>query len=135
MFQKLKFALMRMMQGRHGADQLSRFMLWAALLLYALSMVPALWFFSYLGLAVLLLSLFRALSKNAPRRYAENAKYLQLTAKLRAEWSQARARFKNRKAYKYLRCPNCRSWLKLKRGAGEGTLTCGKCRHAFKAKA
>ena len=135
MFQKLKFALMRMMQGRHGADQLSRFMLWVAIALYALSIVPGLGLMTYAGFALLVLSLIRSLSRNSTRRYAENAKYLQMTAKIRAEWSQGRARFQNRREYKYLRCPKCRSWLKLKRGAGEGTLTCGKCKHAFKAKA
>ena len=50
-------------------------------------------------------------------------------------FSQARVRFKNRKEYKYFRCPKCHAWLKLKRGSGEGTLTRGKCKHAFKAKA
>ena len=57
------------------------------------------------------------------------------SAKLRTAFSQARVRFKNRKEYKYFRCPKCHAWLKLKRGSGEGTLTCGKCKHAFKAKA
>ncbi len=135
MFEKLKFAWMRLMQGRHGSDQLSRFLLWVAVILYVLAIVPALWFTMYLGLGILLWVLFRTFSRNSARRYAENAKYLQWTAKLRTERSQGRVRLQNRKEYKYLRCPKCKSWLKLKRGAGEGTLTCGNCKHAFKAKA
>jgi transcription elongation factor Elf1 len=39
------------------------------------------------------------------------------------------------KKYKYFKCPECKSWLRLPRGVGEVTVTCGKCRHAFKQKA
>ena len=114
MFQKIKYALMRFMQGRYGADALGRFLGWVALAFYILGVfIPAL----------------------AARRTAENAWFWNKTAKLRTSFSQARVRFKNRKEYKYFRCPKCHAWLKLKRGAGEGTLTCGKCKHAFKAKA
>jgi LSD1 subclass zinc finger protein len=37
------------------------------------------------------------------------------------------ARSQNRKNYAYFRCPGCRSWLKLPRGAGKVTITCLKC--------
>ena len=91
--------------------------------------------FSFLGLATLIYTLFRMFSRNTARRTAENAWFWNRSAKLRTAFSQARVRFKNRKEYKYFRCPKCHAWLKLKRGSGEGTLTCGKCKHAFKAKA
>ena len=114
MWEKIKFTLARFMQGRYGSDALGRFLVWAALILYVL---------------------FRMFSRNTARRTAENAWFWNKTAKLRTAFSQARVRFKNRKEYKYFRCPKCHAWLKLKRGSGEGTLTCGKCKHAFKAKA
>ncbi|NLD58195.1 MAG: hypothetical protein GX647_00865 [Clostridiales bacterium] len=135
MFQRFRCALARFMQGRHGYDQLTRFMLWAALAFYALGIFPPIWFLGYVGLAILILALLRVFSKNVSQRVLENAKYLQLSAKIRTGIPQARARFKNRREYKYFRCPKCRSWLKLKRGAGEGTLTCGNCKHSFKVKA
>ena len=107
-----------------------------ALAFYILGLfIPYAWFLSYLGLATLIYTIFRMLSRNTARRTAENAWFWNKTAKLRTSFSQARVRFKNRKEYKYFRCPKCHAWLKLKRGAGEGTLTCGKCKHAFKAKA
>ena len=91
--------------------------------------------FSYVGLALLIYTLFRMFSRHTARRTAENAWFWNRTAKLRTSFSRARVRFQNRKEYKYFRCPKCHAWLKLKRGSGEGTLTCGKCKHAFKAKA
>ena len=138
MWEKIKLSLARFMQGRYGADSLGRFLVWAALILYVLGMfIPSYvgGLFSFLGAALLLYVLFRMFSRNTARRTAENAWFWNRTAKLRTAFSQARMRFKNRKEYKYFRCPKCHAWLKLKRGSGEGTLTCGKCKHAFKAKA
>lgn len=136
MFQKFKYALMRFMQGRYGADALGRFLVWVALAFYILGLfIPYAWFLSYLGLAALIYTVFRMFSRNTAKRAAENAWFWNKTAKLRTSFSQAKVRFKNRKEYKYFRCPKCHAWLKLRRGAGEGTLTCGKCKHAFKAKA
>lgn len=135
MFEKIKLAFMRFMQGRYGADKFSRFLLWFALALYVLALIPALWFLGYLGLVLLIFNLFRMFSRNAAKRAQENVKYLQFSGKFTEGFSQTKTRFKNRKEYKYFRCPKCHAWLKLKRGAGEGTLTCGKCKHSFKAKA
>ena len=126
---------MRFMQGRYGVDKFSRFLLWFALALYVLALVPALWFMGYLGLALLIYNMFRMFSRNAAKRAQENVKYLQFSRKFSGGFSQAKTRFTNRKEYKYFRCPKCHAWLKLKRGAGEGTLTCGSCKHSFKAKA
>ena len=61
--------------------------------------------FSFLGLATLIYTLFRMFSRNTARRTAENAWFWNKTAKLRTAFSQARVRFKNRKEYKYFRCP------------------------------
>ena len=138
MWEKIKFTLARFMQGRYGLDALGRFLVWAALILYVLGiLIPSYvgGLFSFLGLAALIYTLFRMFSRNTARRSAENTWFWNKTAKLRTAVSQARVRFKNRKEYKYFRCPKCHAWLKLKRGSGEGTLTCGKCKHAFKAKA
>ena len=137
MWEKIKRSLARFMQGRYGADSLDAALDCAALILYVLGMfVPHVGgLFSFLGLATLIYTLFRMFSRNTARRTAENAWFWNKSAKLRTAFSQARVRFKNRKEYKYFRCPKCHAWLKLKRGSGEGTLTCGKCKHAFKAKA
>ena len=132
---KFRDRLVRFMQGRYGPDQLGRFSLFAALGLYVLSLFPHCWFLNYVGLALLIWTMWRMFSRNTTRRYQENARYLAWTGKFRKGFSQARVRFKNRREYKYFRCPKCRSWLKPKRGAGEGTMTCGNCNHQFHAKA
>lgn len=135
MFDKLKFAFARFMQGRYGADKFSRFLVWAALVLYVLSLIPYCWWLSYVGLGLVVYGLVRIFSRNAAARAAENAWYEKRTRALRTAVSQARVRFQNRRQYKYLRCPKCRARLKVRRGVGEGTLTCGNCKHAFKVRA
>ena len=145
-WQKIKQTLRSFMNGRHGADQLSMALLWTGLIAYLLGTIFSgvqgffLWpllgiLLTLAGIAAYVLCIFRMFSRNTARRSAENTWFWNKTAKLRTAVSQARVRFKNRKEYKYFRCPKCHAWLKLKRGAGEGTLTCGKCKHAFKAKA
>ena len=138
MWEKIKRSLARFMQGRYGADSLGRFLVWVALILYVLGACSSpMWVGCsvFWGWRALIYTLFRMFSRNTARRTAENAWFWNRSAKLRTAFSQARVRFKNRKEYKYFRCPKCHAWLKLKRGSGEGTLTCGKCKHAFKAKA
>ena len=137
MWEKIKLSLARFMQGRYGADSLGRFLVWAALILYVLGMfIPYVGgLFSFLGLATLIYTLFRMFSRNTARRTAENAWFWNKSAKLRTAFSQARVRFKNRKEYKYFRCPKCHSYLKLPRGVGEVTVTCGKCKNQFRKKA
>ena len=44
-------------------------------------------------------------------------------------------RLRNIRKYKYFKCPQCHARLRLPRKVGEVTVTCGKCRHAFKKKA
>ena len=130
--------LARFMAGRNGVDQLGRAVMFGTLIILLVSMFTHGRLSSFLFILVLagiVYMYFRMFSRNTARRTAENAWFWNRTAKLRTSFSQARVRFQNRKEYKYFRCPKCHAWLKLKRGSGEGTLTCGKCKHAFKAKA
>lgn len=135
MWQKVKDAVARFMYGRYGSDQLSRFLLIAGIVLYVLSWITGFTLFSYLGLALYIWTLFRMFSRNVEKRGAENQKYLRFFGNMKANATQAKNRSKNSKEYKYFRCPKCKSWLKLPRGVGEVTVTCGKCKNQFRKKA
>ena len=135
MWQKFKDAVARFMYGRYGSDQLSRFLLIAGIVLYVLTWITGITIFAYAGLALYIWSLFRMFSRNTAKRGAENQKYLQFFGGLKTGTRQTRNRLKNSKEYKYFRCPKCKSWLKLPRGVGEVTVTCGKCKNQFRKKA
>lgn len=135
LWQRIKFALSRFMNGRYGADQLSRTLAFASLALLLVSYITRLGILYYLSLAGYGLAIFRMLSRNIEKRTRENDKYLAKTANIRTEIAQARNRFRNRKVYKYFKCPKCGVRLRLNRGVGEKTVTCKKCGQVFKQKA
>lgn len=132
---RIRASFQQFMQGRNGADPLSLALTWAGLFFYLVDLFVPLGLFSLLGLACYVWALFRMFSRNVEKRRAENARYLQLTGALRTQLRQARVRFQKRKEFKYFRCPKCHSILRLPRGVGEVTVTCGKCKNAFEKKA
>lgn len=134
-FDNLKANLARWMQGRYGADDLSRFILLCSIVLLVLSWILPIGLIYYISLAGYVWALFRMLSRNINKRAQENATYLEKTAHIRTEISQARVRFKNRKQYKYFKCPKCGVRLRLTRGVGEKHITCRRCGHEFNIKA
>ena len=133
--EKLKAGLQKFMTGRRGADELSIALLIAGLILSLLSSILRLNILYFLGLALYVFAIFRMLSRNLEKRYAENAAYLKLWQGASSNTKQFFNRMKNMKKYRYFKCPECKSRLRLPRGGGEVTVTCGKCRHAFKQKA
>lgn len=134
-WEKIKSSLRSFMVGRNGPDELSFAILIFALVLLLVSSFFASWVLNLLGLASYVWIIFRIFSRNVEKRSAENQKYLQLRATFKTKCSQAFVRLKNIRKYKYFKCPECHTLLRLPRKVGEVTVTCGKCRHSFKQKA
>lgn len=132
---KLRASLVRWMAGRHGADELGMATLFAGLILSLVSSFAGSSLLSLLGLALYVVTVFRILSRNHEARIRENQKFLSLTGNWATKTRQFFLRMKNRKDYKYFRCPGCKQLLRLKRGCGEKDITCAKCGHQFKQKA
>ena len=135
LWERIKQAFRNLMAGRHGVDQLSVTLVWVGLGLYILAAVLNVGVISLLSLALYGYTIFRMFSRNEEKRAAENRRYLAWKNKWQTAARQARTRFKNRKQYRYFRCPNCKAWLKLPRGAGVVTVTCGRCHNSFTQKA
>ena len=133
--ESLKNMLITFMQGRHGADQLGMFTLIAGLVLSLLASFTGIGLLSILGLGLYVWTLFRRFSRNHAARLKENQKYVALTSGASTKVRQFIKRQKNRKEYKYFRCPKCKVLLRLKRGCGEKEITCVRCGHQFKQKA
>ena len=133
--QKIKAGLQRFMAGRRGADELSMALLIAGVVLSMLSSIFRLGILYYISLAIYIFALFRMFSRNLAKRQEENAAFLKLWRGSTSSVRQLFNRVKNTRKYKYFKCPECKSRLRLPRGVGEVTVTCGKCHHAFKQKA
>lgn len=128
---KLKEKLRRFMIGRRGADELSFALLIGGVVMMLLTALTGFMLFDLIGWIFYVWCLFRMFSRNLTKRYEENMKYLALKQSAAQAWT----RLKNIRKYKYFKCPECQSLLRLPRKVGEVTVTCGKCHHSFKHKA
>lgn len=134
-WEKIKQTLRSFMSGRYGVDQLSIVLVWAGLALYLLGAITNVGIFSLVGFAAYAYTLYRMFSRNKGKRSEENRKYVAWKQKFTMRFKQAKVRFRNRKQYKYFRCPNCKAWLRVPRGTGIVTVTCSRCGNHFTQKA
>ena len=80
---------------------------------------------------LLILDIFRMLSKNHSARYAENQKYLQLTAKFRYWLDQQKKLWQERKYHHIYTCPKCKQKIRIPKGKGKIMVRCPKCHFEF----
>lgn len=133
--QRIRAFFAKLTYGIYGVDQLGKCTLYGSMLLLFLSFALGSRILLYLSVAGYAITVFRMFSRNRAKRQGENTLYLQKTAKVRTEARQALVRFRNRKQYKYFKCPTCRTRMRLTRGCGEKTVCCPQCKNTFKVKA
>lgn len=130
MFKRLGESLRRFLYGRYGSDQLNLALLIAAVVLSLLSGILSLLLpvtagvytnllLSTLMYALLVIALFRMLSRNIAKRQRENQKF-------RNFWTRLTDR-KNR----YFRCPQCSQTVRVPRHRGKINIRCPKCGERF----
>lgn len=126
------------MQGRYGTDTLNNFILVVALVLWFInifvfsfiaSTVISLFELSLLGLAI-----FRSLSRNITKRSAENRKFLPVYNSVKSWFKLSYRKFKDRKDFRYLKCPVCKAQLRVKNKKGVHTVSCPRCKSEFEKK-
>lgn len=120
---KMATALRSFMAGRYGTDRLNMVILCAGLVASILSMMiptqPAniiLWALSYV---LMILAIWRSLSRNTYKRYQENRKFLHFFDRIRD------------RQHRYFDCPKCRQMVRVPRGKGKISITCPRCREKF----
>ena len=137
MFQRFINTVRQFMAGRYGSDQLNHFLFIA----YFIIWVVARFFrnrpiagtvFMLVLWGILGLLLFRTLSRNIPRRQAENQKFLRIWNPIGRWFGFQWERLRNIRRYRYRRCPGCSARLRLPIKRGRRTVTCQRCRTQFK---
>ena len=124
----------RLLQGRYGADTLSRFITIAAL-------IPAVAAIFFRGLvrnilwtaAIILLAFayYRIFSRNFAARSRENQKYLSLKNRIAARIRLRKDMLRQRGTHRFFRCPECRAVMRVPKGKGKVQIRCSKCGNAF----
>ena len=131
----MKEKFLRFMQGRYGADTLSKVLLGAGLIVVLLSafltrnavgMV-----FYLLGWVLIIYCYFRIFSRNVSKRYAENQAFLAKTYKIRMFFQRQKSIWKQRKVYHIYKCPGCKQKIRIPRGKGKIEIRCQKCGTTF----
>lgn len=125
----------RVMYGRYGSDQLS-----VALLIFYIIVVlfaqflrmPAL---LIVGYAILIISFFRMLSKNISARRKENELFLKVYRPVKSFFKTRIIRFKQRKQYRFFRCPTCKTTVRVPKLGKKISITCPHCGNKFTKKA
>ena len=136
MFYRLRNTLARFMAGRYGNDQFGNFLFATYFILWLVGLwlrgIPAL-VAETVTMILVVYTLSRMLSRNIPRRQAENAWFLRwwrpCGAFLRRQWDRVR----DCRRYRYRRCPGCSAYLRLPILRGRRTVTCSRCHTKFKA--
>lgn len=126
--------LIRFMAGRNGADNLSRAVIIATLVLLVAGMFAhgeAARVLRVLAIIGVVYVYFRVFSRNVYKRRAENEKYLRATAGMRLYFRGLREQWSQRKDYKFFRCPSCRTLLRVPKGKGKIKVVCRKCGNSF----
>jgi hypothetical protein len=120
---KLSSFLRSFMAGRYGTDRLNMAILCAGLACSLLSVISP---FASLNMILFLLSyglmilaIFRSLSRNTYKRYRENRKFLQIFGRLKD------------REHRYFDCPKCHQMVRVPKGKGKISITCPKCREKF----
>ena len=103
----------RFLMGRYGMDSLNKLIFIITMILLAVMWLRPNLVVGLIFWILLLIGYFRCFSRNIPARYAENQKYLQLTAKPRSFFRKRKSRFAQRKIYKFFKCPNCRQQVRV----------------------
>ena len=118
--------LRRFMQGRYGADQLSRFLTATGLVLIILNLFVHSNAITYLVMALLVYCYYRMFSRDYNRRYAENQKFLELKNRVVGFFRGGTRAFKD-KEHCYFTCPGCGAVCRVPRGKGRIVITCPRC--------
>ncbi len=131
-----KFAIF--MQGRYGTDKLNNFLLAVILLLWLLNIFVfnrmASLIIGLFQTALLALFLFRSFSRNITKRSAENRKFLPVYNSVTGWCKLTMKKFKDRKDFRYLKCPICKAQLRVKNQKGVHTVRCPRCGSEFDKK-
>ena len=142
MFKNLRYRFAVFMQGRYGSDQLSRFLSIVVILLIILEWVcnrflafPGVMAFvriaGFVNAVLLFIIYFRTFSRNIPRRYYENQRFLSLQGKISSFFGKSRRSAGQRIEYHIYKCPQCSQKIRIPRGKGRIMVRCPKCGTEF----
>lgn len=121
------------MKGRYGVDNLSEFFLKVYLIVLILNLFLKNNYLFVLEIFLIVIIVFRTLSKNIYKRVKENRQFLEIRGKIIEPFRKIKKKSLAKKTNIYKKCPKCRQKIKLplpkKRGIKH--TTCPTCKTRF----
>lgn len=134
MFYKIMESLRRFMQGRYGADQLTIALVAVGLVFSLLFSLLHWYWLTAIYWVLMILCIYRILSRNYDKRYAENQKFMVLWGPIQHKLTGMPQQMAQRKVYSLFKCPHCGQKLRLPRGKGLVVVKCHSCGTEFQKK-
>ncbi|MBW9152984.1 hypothetical protein [Clostridium estertheticum] len=126
-----KNKLAQFMYGRYGTDQLYIALIALYFVLVIVNAFISSAIISVLMFAILILIVFRTLSRNIYKRNMENEKFMKFFKPIKSKGSFELRRIKEIKTHRFRKCPHCKKMLRLKRLRGKHTVKCPSCKKEF----
>ena len=121
----------RFMAGRYGNDGLNQFLNILCLVFMVLALITRVGLLYYVALGLGIWFYCRMFSRNISARSVENYKYYALRDQVLGWWRGRKARWDNRKQYRYFTCAQCKQKLRVPRGRGRIQISCPRCGNQF----
>lgn len=119
------------MAGRYGPDQLNIALIIAAVVVGLIADITRFLPLTFASYVLIIYAFVRLLSRNFEKRRRENDKFLRYWWPIRQKLFTKLDQLKNRKAYRFFKCPSCKKTLRVPRGKGKIQITCPKCGERF----
>lgn len=110
---KFQEKLYKYMYGRYGIDQLYYFLFFLYVILIVLNLFFKSDILFIIELVLLVVMMYRVMSKKIYVRTKENNLYLKYKNKFLKPFHNIKRNFKDRKKYVYKKCSNCKTTLRL----------------------
>ena len=127
---KIQDKIQKFMRGRYGPDNLYYFLFKVYILMFILNLFIKSTIIYYLEIILIVIIIYRFLSKKIYDRSKENQLYMKYKKKILKPLKSLKRNYKDRNEWIYKRCKYCKKLLKLPlpEKRGKKIIKCPKCK-------
>jgi uncharacterized CHY-type Zn-finger protein len=122
------------MYGRYGIDELYKLGLILCVIISLINIFLNNRNLSIIETLIIVIIVYRSMSKNVSRRRKENQRYLKVRNSIKNKFNLIRKKWNDRNTHMYKKCPKCKTVLRLPLKKGKHTCKCPNCHNRFEVK-